>query len=255
MAELYQAVAQAIRKDELCAVVTVLNGDEIGRKLLVRRERKVAGTSSAVAAAGSLGHTALEQAALARAAEALEARRTTRISLPVEDQEWDLLIDVHVPQERLVIVGAVHIAIPLVSFARELGLYTVVIDARPIFATQDRFGHVDELIRSWPDEALQQMKLNESSYVVTLTHDEKLDTPALICALKHPVGYIGALGSKRTHAKRVAALQEAGVSDEQISRIHAPIGLDLGGRSPGEIALAIIAEIVQVRNHRKEAGR
>ena len=255
MAELYHAVAQAIRQDELCAVVTVLSGDEIGRKLLVRRERKVEGSSSAVAATGSLGHTALDQAALARAAEAMEARRTTRISLPVEGQEWDLLIDVHAPQERLVIVGAVHIAIPLVSFARELGLYTVVIDARPIFATQDRFGHVDELIRSWPDEALQEMKLNESSYVVTLTHDEKLDTPALICALDHPVGYIGALGSKRTHAKRVTALREAGVSDEQISRIHAPIGLDLGGRSPGEIALAIMAEIVQIRNRVKEAGR
>lgn len=255
MSELYQTLAQAIRQDELCAVVTVLSGDEIGRKLLVRRERKVEGSSSAVAATGSLGHTALDQAALARAAEAMEARRTTRISLPVEAQEWDLLIDVHAPQERLVIVGAVHIAIPLVSFARELGLYTVVIDARPIFATQDRFGHVDELIRSWPDEALQEMKLNESSYVVTLTHDEKLDTPALICALNSPVGYIGALGSKRTHAKRVAVLQEAGVSDEQISRIHAPIGLDLGGRSPGEIALAIMAEIVQVRNRSKEAGR
>jgi xanthine dehydrogenase accessory factor len=255
VAELYHAVAQAIRQDELCAVVTVLSGDEIGRKLLVRRERKVEGSSSAVAATGSLGHTALDQAALARAAEAMEARRTTRISLPVEEQEWDLLIDVHAPQERLVIVGAVHIAIPLVSFARELGLYTVVIDARPIFATQDRFGHVDELIRSWPDEALQEMKLNESSYVVTLTHDEKLDTPALICALNSPVGYIGALGSKRTHAKRVAVLQEAGVSDQQISRIHAPIGLDLGGRSPGEIALAIMAEIVQVRNRSKEAGR
>ena len=255
MAELFDAAAQAIRQDELCAVVTVLNGDEIGRKLLTRRERAVGGSEPAVTATGSLGDAALDQAAISRAAEVMEARRTTRVTLSVEDRECDLLIDVHVPQERLVIVGAVHIAIPLVSFARELGLYTVVIDARPIFATQDRFGHVDELIRSWPDEALQKMKLNESSYVVTLTHDEKLDTPALICALDHPVGYIGALGSKRTHAKRVTALREAGVSAEQISRIHAPIGLDLGGRSPGEIALAIMAEIVQVRHRVKEAGR
>ena len=255
MAGIFEAVAQAIQQDELCAVVTVLNGDEIGRKLLVRRERKADGNASAVAATGSLGDKVLEQAAIACAAEALEARRTTRISLPVGEQEWDLLIDVHVPQEKLVIVGAVHMAIPLVSFARELGLYTVVIDARPIFATQDRFGHVHELVRSWPDEALQEMNLNESTYVVTLTHDEKLDTPALICALEHPVGYIGALGSKRTHAKRVTALREAGVSDEQISRIHAPIGLDLGGRSPEEIALAIMAEIVQVRNCSKETGR
>ncbi|MDE0076234.1 MAG: XdhC family protein [Caldilineaceae bacterium] len=255
MAELLGAVAQAIRQDELCAVVTVLSGDAIGRKMLVRRERMADRDAPTVATTGSLGDEALEQAATSLAADAMEARRTTRITLPAKDQDWDLLIDVHVPQERLIIVGAVHIAIPLVSFARELGLYTVVIDARPIFATQDRFGHVDELIRSWPDEALQEMKLNESSYVVTLTHDEKLDTPALICALDHPVGYIGALGSKRTHAKRVTALREAGVSDEQISRIHAPIGLDLGGRSPGEIALAIMAEIVQVRNHVLEAGR
>ena len=255
MAELFGAVAQAIRQDELCAVVTVLSGDAIGRKMLVRRERMADRDAPTVATTGSLGDEALEQAATSLAADAMEARRTTRITLPAKDQDWDLLIDVHVPQERLIIVGAVHIAIPLVSFARELGLYTVVIDARPIFATQDRFGHVDELIRSWPDEALQEMKLNESSYVVTLTHDEKLDTPALICALDHPVGYIGALGSKRTHAKRVTALREAGVSDEQISRIHAPIGLDLGGRSPGEIALAIMAEIVQIRNRVKEAGR
>ncbi|MCY3993471.1 MAG: XdhC family protein [Caldilineaceae bacterium] len=255
MAELLGAVAQAIRQDELCAVVTVLSGDAIGRKMLVRRERKADRDAPTVATTGSLGDEALEQAATSLAADAMEARRTTRITLPAKDQDWDLLIDVHVPQERLIVVGAVHIAIPLVSFARELGLYTVVIDARPIFATQDRFGHVDELIRSWPDEALQEMKLNESSYVVTLTHDEKLDTPALICALDHPVGYIGALGSKRTHAKRVTALREAGVSDEQISRIHAPIGLDLGGRSPGEIALAIMAEIVQIRNRVKEAGR
>ena len=255
MAELFDAVAEAIRQDELCAVVTVLNGDEIGRKLLVRRERESDGSASKVAAAGSLGDTGLERRAIARAEEAMEARRTTRISLSVDEKEWDLLVDVHVPQERLVIVGAVHMAIPLVTFARELGLYTIVVDARPIFATQDRFDHADELIRSWPEDALREMKLNESTYVVTLTHDEKLDTPALVYALDHPVGYIGALGSKRTHAKRVAVLREAGVSDEQISRIHAPIGLDLGGRSPGEIALAIMSEIVQVRNRVKETGR
>ncbi len=248
MAELFDAAAEAIRQDELCAVVTVLSGDEIGRKLLVRRERKADGSASTLSVTGSLGDTTLERAAIARAEEAMEARRTTRTSLLAEGQEWDLLIDVHVPQERLVIVGAVHMAIPLVAFARELGLYTVVVDARPIFATQDRFDHADELIRSWPEDALREMNLNESTYVVTLTHDEKLDTPALVYALDHPVGYIGALGSKRTHAKRVEVLREAGVSEEQIARIHAPIGLDLGGRSPGEIALAIMAEIVQVRN-------
>ena len=250
MAELFNAVAQAIRQDELCAVVTALGGAEIGRKLLVRRERTPEGNDSALTAVGTFGIPALDRAAIARAAAAMDARQTTRVSLSIEDRGWDLLIDVHAPQEALVIVGAVHIAIPLVTFARELGLRTVVIDARAIFATQDRFGHVDELIMRWPEDALQEITLNESTYVVTLTHDEKLDTPALIYALEHPVGYIGALGSRRTHAKRVTALRAAGVSDAQIARIHAPIGLELGGRSPGEIALAIIAEIVQVRNGR-----
>ena len=254
MAELYNAVAQAIRQDEPCAVITVLGGAEIGRKLLVRRPRNLGGGGSTLSTVGSLGPAALNKAAITRAEAAIDARQTTRVALSIEDREWDLLIDVHLPQEVLVMVGAVHIAIPLVSFARELGLRTVVIDARSIFATQDRFDHADELIQRWPEDALQEMTLNESTYVVTLTHDEKLDTPALIYALEHPVGYIGALGSRRTHAKRVTALHEAGVSDEQIARIHAPIGLDLGGRSPGEIALAIIAEIVQARNRKGEAA-
>ena len=254
MAELYNAVAQAIRQDEPCAVVTVLGGAEIGRKLLVRRARKPGGGGSTLSTVGSLGPAALNKPAITRAEAAIDARQTTRVLLSIEDREWDLLIDVHLPQEVLVIVGAVHIAIPLVSFARELGLRTVVIDARSIFATQDRFDHADELIQRWPEDAMQELTLNESTYVVTLTHDEKLDTPALICALEHPVGYIGALGSRRTHAKRVTALHAAGVSDEQIARIHAPIGLDLGGRSPGEIALAIIAEIVQARNRKGEAA-
>ena len=252
MAELFDALAQAIRQDELCAVVTTLGGPEIGGKLLVQRVGVQDGGGFPLTSLGTLGSPALDQAAVAHAEAAMEARKTTRVSLSIEASDWDLLIDVHVPQEVLVIVGAVHIAIPLVTFARELGLRTVVVDARTIFATQDRFGHVDELIQRWPEDALQEMTLNESTYVVTLTHDEKLDTPALICALSCPVGYVGALGSRRTHAKRVTALQAAGVSEEQIARIHAPVGLDLGARSPGEIALSIIAEIMQVRNQRGE---
>jgi len=252
VAELFDALAQAIRQDELCAVVTALNGPEIGGKLLVQRARVREGGGSETTSTGTLGRPTLDHAAIAHAEAAMEARNSRRVSISVEAHERDFLIDVHVPQEVLVIVGAVHIAIPLVTFARELGLRTVVIDARTIFATKDRFGHVDELIQRWPEDALQEMTLNESTYVVTLTHDEKLDTPALICALNRPVGYVGALGSRRTHAKRVTALQFAGVSEEQIARIHAPVGLDLGARSPAEIALSIIAEIMQVRNRKGE---
>lgn len=248
MAKLFDSIAQAIRQDELCAVVTALSGAEIGRKLLVRRPRKPDAAGSHQTMTGSLGLPALDAASISLAEAAMDARHSTRESLCIEEREWDLLIDVHRPQEVLVVVGAVHVAIPLVTFARELGLRTVVIDARSIFATQERFNHVDELVRKWPEDALRELTLTESTYVVTLTHDEKLDTPALIYALGYPVGYIGALGSRRTHDKRINALHAAGISDEQIARIHAPIGLDLGGRSPGEIALAIMAEIVQVRN-------
>jgi len=252
VAELFDALAQAIRQNELCAVVTALTGPEIGGKLLVQRARSQDGGGSEVTSTGTLGRPTLDQTAIAHAEAAMEARTSRRVSISVEAQERDYLIDVHAPQEVLVIVGAVHIAIPLVTFARELGLRTVVVDARTIFATKERFDHVDELIQRWPEDALQEMTLNESTYVVTLTHDEKLDTPALICALNRPVGYVGALGSRRTHAKRVTALQSAGVSEEQIARIHAPVGLDLGARSPAEIALSIIAEIMQVRNRKGE---
>lgn len=239
MTALFPTVAQAIAQDELCAVVTALRGPAVGRKIFVRADG---------ASCGSLGDAAVNAAAVEQAQAAMQARSSARIDLPVGDTSWDLLLDVHTPQEVLVIVGAVHIAIPLVRFAKELGLRTVVVDARTAFATPARFAHADELILRWPADVLAEMALNESAYVVTLTHDEKLDTPALIAALARPVAYVGALGSRRTHAKRVAALEEAGVSPGQIERIHAPIGLDLGGRSPEEIALSIIAEIVQVRN-------
>jgi xanthine dehydrogenase accessory factor len=120
------------------------------------------------------------------------------------------------------------------------------VDARSVFATPERFAHADELILRWPAKALAEMKLDESSYVVVLTHDEKLDNPALKIALESPARYIGALGSPKTHAKRIARLKAEGVSDEQLQRIHAPIGLDIGAERPEEIALSIMAEIVAV---------
>jgi xanthine dehydrogenase accessory factor len=144
------------------------------------------------------------------------------------------------------IVGAVHIAIPLVTFAKTLGFHTVVIDARGAFATPERFGHADELVQAWPDEALEG-RLNSNSYVVLLTHDPKLDDPAIMLALPSPARYVGALGSPSTHAKRVERLREEGVPGELLARLHAPIGLKIGARTPEEIAVSIIAEIVAAR--------
>ena len=145
-------------------------------------------------------------------------------------------------------MGAVHIAAALVTYAHTLGFYTIVIDPRTAFVTSERFPHADELIPRWPDVVFAEAVLDENACVVVLTHDEKIDNPALAMALRSPARYIGALGSRRTHAKRVAALKALGLEDAQIARIHAPVGLDIGARRPEEIALAIMAEIVAVMN-------
>jgi xanthine dehydrogenase accessory factor len=131
-----------------------------------------------------------------------------------------------------------------------LGFETIVVDSRTAFATPERFGHATQLVVRWPADALAELRLDEGCYVVVLTHDAKIDDPALARAVQSPARYVGALGSRRTHEKRLASLRALGVPDAALARIHAPIGLDLGGRAPEEIALAIMAEIVAVRNGR-----
>jgi xanthine dehydrogenase accessory factor len=162
--------------------------------------------------------------------------------------ERDVFVEVFARSPALTIVGAVHIAAPLVAMARELGFYVRLVDARRTFATRERFPDVDELLVAWPKDALTAEYLRSDDAVVVLTHDSKFDVPALEVALKSPVGYIGLLGSTTTQAKRHSALKEKGVGDEDLARIHGPVGLDLGGRQPAEIALAILAEIVAERN-------
>ncbi len=198
---------------------------------------------------GTLGAADLDREALALAtAGALPATGLREI------EGVDVFVETYEPLPRLFIVGAVHVAIHLVHFARRLGFRTVVVDARSAFATAERFPHADDLVVEWPADYLARTTLHANTYCVFLTHDEKLDNPALQVALEAGVRYVGALGSSRTHAKRVVALREAGLATELIDRIHAPIGLDLGGRKPEEIALAIAAELVAVRTGR-EAGR
>lgn len=157
----------------------------------------------------------------------------------------DLFVRSYARAPRLVVVGAAHISQFLAPMARIAGFEVIVIDPRRAFASAERFPGV-KLIDAWPDEALGELQLDATSALVTLTHDPKLDDPALIKALASPAFYVGALGSARTHAKRVARLTEAGLGD-QVARIHAPVGLDLGGRAPSEIAVSILAEVIQVR--------
>ena len=151
------------------------------------------------------------------------------------------------PQPRLVILGAAQIAIPLVSIARALGYTTVVADARAAFATRERFPDVDRLIVGWPEEVAEEIGMGPSDAVVVLSHDVKIDEPAILAALARGCRYVGAIGSRKRQVTRRERLVAAGVRPEDLDRLRSPIGLDLGGRAPEETALAVMAEIVAAR--------
>lgn len=175
-----------------------------------------------------------------RAAHA-ERFRTDRSGVEEDGQTF---VAVHNPPLRMIVVGAVHIAQPLVQMARACGYDPLIVDPRPAFAAAARFPG-ETIVEDWPDEALAAHGLDARTCVVTLTHDPKLDDPAIRAAIRSEIFYLGCLGSTRTHAKRVARLEEAGFTPEEIGRIHAPVGLDIGARSPAEIAVSIMAEITE----------
>lgn len=161
------------------------------------------------------------------------------------EEDGRTFVAVHNPPLRMAIIGAVHIAQYLVGMARACGYRTILIDPRPAFGSQARFP--GETIRDdWPDEALRALKIDARTAVVTLTHDPKLDDPAIVTALESEAFYLGCLGSTRTHAKRVERLKDVGFTEAEIGRIHGPIGLDLGGRQPAEIAVSIMAQVTQI---------
>ena len=197
-------------------------------------------TAALATADGVIGELALTPSQ----SEALAARLTSGQSGAL-DEAGDAFARVYVPAPRLLIVGAVHIAQTLAPMATMAGFDVTVIDPRRAFASESRFPGI-ALTDEWPDDALNHLAPDAQTAVVTLSHDPKIDDPALAVALASPTFYIGSLGSKRTHEKRVARLTESGLAD-QIHRIHAPVGLDLGGRYPAEIAVAILGEIIRVR--------
>ena len=188
------------------------------------------------------------------AAQRSAARRAMAIgrSEPVDVGGHTLFLHVDVPPARLIIVGAVHIAQSLAPMATMLDFDVTVVDPRGAWATTNRFPGV-KVVQDWADEAFETMGLDVSTAVVTLTHDPKLDDPALEAALKSEAFYVGALGSRRTHAKRKERLAEAGITEEQFNRIHGPVGLNIGARSPAEIAVSILGQIVEVRARRLDA--
>jgi len=205
------------------------------------------GGQSLVTAEETHGDLALPLRIVAAARTALRSDR----SGTVEAERVRYFIRVYNPPLRMAVIGAVHIAQALAPMAALAGYEVTVIDPRRAFATEVRFPGV-RLVPDWPDEALGALRPDRRTAVVTLTHDPKLDDPALEVTLRSAAFYIGALGSARTQAKRLRRLQELGFTDEQLSRIHGPIGLKLGGRAPAEIAIAILAEATQVL-HQGEA--
>ena len=225
-------VEQSIAENQLAALLTVVSGEGAANKMHLTFDGVMHGT---------LGSPSLDQAAHALVAEMWTMRKAALLELP---GGITVFADFILPPPRLLIIGASHIAIPLVALANTLDYHTVVIDPRSAFATRERFPHVDELVLQWPDEALENLKLDTSTCVVCLSHDDKLDNPALLYAMRSPARYIGALGSKVTNANRLVALRQEGATEEELKRIHAPIGLKIGSRAPAEIALSIMAEIV-----------
>jgi len=180
-----------------------------------------------------------EQLAVVRAA--IRDDKSGRIA----SDNTQLFAKIFNPPKRIIIVGAVHIAQPLVTLAQTSGYEVVIVDPRGAFATKDRFPGVT-LSEDWPDDALKALAIDNRTAVVTLTHDPKLDDPALHIALRSDAFYIGSLGSRRTHGARVERLTEEGYSEDEITRIHAPIGLGIKAKSPAEIAISIMAQITQV---------
>ncbi len=178
----------------------------------------------------------------------IEAYRR-RETCETESSGAGLFIHVVPPRPRLLIFGATDIAVHLVRLARSLDFETIVVDPREVFAAENRFETPpDRLVREWPQDALQSLKVHDETYAVLLTHDPKFDDPALHELLHSEAAYIGALGSSRTHRKRVERLLDAGLAQEAIDRIHGPVGLDIGAASPAEIALSVLAQVVQRRN-------
>ncbi|QBS36592.1 MULTISPECIES: XdhC family protein [Thermaerobacter] len=202
--------------------------------------------------AGSSGDPGLDAVLARRAGELLARDEAARQRLAGAD----VFIQPFAPPPVLYVIGAVHPAPALAEAARFLGYRVVVCDPRSPFATPERIPAAHAIVRRWPDEYLRSVRLSPRDAVCVLTHDLKFDVPAILAALASPVGYIGVMGSRRTHERRLAALREAGATEGDLARLHAPIGLDIGARTPEEMAVAIMAEIIAARRtNRPPAGR
>ncbi|MGC5034756.1 XdhC family protein [Streptomyces sp. DT190] len=239
------AALAAAARGEAAAVARIVSGPAglTGRALLVRPDGSRSG--------GFGAHPELDRTVAAEAGAFLDAGRTGTLEIGEQGSRCGapltVLVESSVPAPRMIVFGAIDFASALVRVGKFLGFHVTVCDARPVFATRTRFPEADEIVVDWPHRYLERTEVDARTVLCVLTHDAKFDVPLLKLALRLPVAYVGAMGSRRTHLDRNDRLREVGVTERELSRLHSPIGLDLGARTPEETALSIAAEIVAGR--------
>ena len=230
----------ALAEQAPVALATVIDGpeDALGGKILVTPETHT----------GTAGDVDLDRAIVEAARGLLEGGRTETVHFGPQGQrrmeDVAVFVQSFAPPPHMYVFGAIDFASAVAKVGKFMGYRVTVCDARPVFATRDRFPTADEVVVAWPDEFLKTAEVDKRSVICVLTHDPKFDVPVLVEALKTGAGYIGAMGSRRTHNNRTARLREEGITDEQLARISSPVGLDIGARTPEETAIAIAGEII-----------
>jgi xanthine dehydrogenase accessory factor len=232
----FETIRDLVRSGRRGALVTVIKGEGIGRKMLVTRD----------AVEGTLGDDGLDAEAVGLARDLLGGEE----SAAREAAGRDLLVDVFAPQPHLVIVGAVDFAGALARLAKFAGFRVTVVDARAHFATAERIPDADRIEVAWPQDYLSREPPDDATYVAVLTHEPRFDDPTLTAALRSPAAYIGAMGSRRAHRERLDRLTEAGFGAADLDRISGPIGLDIGAATTEETAISILAEVIAARRGR-----
>jgi xanthine dehydrogenase accessory factor len=247
--EIDTAITEALQTGEPAALATIIEGPGAGAKLLVRPEKP---------SIGSLGNTELDRVVERDALGELEAGRTGTRNYGVHgearrEEGVKVFVESFALPPKMIIFGAIDFTAALARLGRVLGYHVTVCDARPVFATRKRFPMANEVVNEWPDRFLEVVgkELGPRDAVCVLTHDPKFDVPAIMSAVETKAGYIGVMGSRRTHDKRNERLKEAGLDGDGFARLWSPIGLDLGGRTPEETAVSICAEIIASRTGRE----
>ncbi|WP_078940590.1 XdhC family protein [Streptomyces cellulosae] len=241
----FQTALSAAARGEAVALARVVRGpaELLGRALAVRHDGSYEGELG--------GYPGLDRAVVDETRTLLNAGRTSTFDVAQDgshcEPDLTLFVESSVPRPRMLVFGAIDFAAALVRMGKFLGYHVTVCDARPVFATRSRFPEADDIVVDWPHRYLRRIRTDDRTVVCVLTHDAKFDVPLLETALRLPAAYIGAMGSRRTHEDRDRRLREIGLTEAELARLHSPIGLDLGARTPEETALSIAAEIVAVR--------